>query len=47
MKQEFYYPSKDGLTQIHAIAWIPEGKVRGVLQIARIWDQLYGYAGNY
>ena len=34
MKQEFYYPSKDGLTQIHAISWIPEGEVRGVLQIA-------------
>ena len=33
-KQEFYYPSKDGLTQIHAIEWIPEGEVRGVLQIA-------------
>ena len=34
MKQEFYYPSKDGLTQIHAIEWIPETEVRGVLQIA-------------
>ncbi len=34
MKQEFYYPSADGLTQIHAIEWIPETKVRGVLQIA-------------
>ena len=34
MKQEFFYPSKDGLTQIHAIEWIPEGEVRGVLQIA-------------
>ena len=34
MKQEFYYPSKDGLTQIHAIEWIPEGEVRGILQIA-------------
>ena len=34
MKQEFYYPSKDGLTQIHAIEWIPETKVRAVLQIA-------------
>ena len=34
MKREFYYPSKDGLTQIHAIEWIPEGEVRGVLQIA-------------
>ena len=34
MKQEFYYPSKDGLTQIHAIEWIPEKNVRGILQIA-------------
>jgi len=34
MKQEFYFPSKDGLTQIHAIEWIPEKEVRGVLQIA-------------
>lgn len=34
MKNEFYFPSKDGLTQIHAIEWIPEGEVRGVLQIA-------------
>ena len=34
MKQEFYYPSKDGLTQIHAIEWIPETEVRGILQIA-------------
>ena len=34
MKNEFYYPSKDGLTQIHAIEWIPDGEIRGVLQIA-------------
>ena len=34
MKKEFFYPSKDGLTKIHAIEWIPEGEVRGVLQIA-------------
>jgi len=34
MKQEFFYPSKDGLTQIHAIEWIPETEVHGVLQIA-------------
>ncbi len=34
MKNEFYYPSKDGLTQIHAIEWIPDGDVRAVLQIA-------------
>ena len=34
MKREFYYPSKDKRTQIHAIEWIPETEVRGVLQIA-------------
>ncbi len=34
MKKEFYYPSKDGLTQIHAIEWVPETEVRGILQIA-------------
>lgn len=34
MKQEFYYPSKDELTQIYAVEWVPETKVRGVLQIA-------------
>ena len=34
MKKEFFYPSKDELTQIHTIEWIPEGEVRGVLQIA-------------
>ena len=34
MKKEFTYPSKDGKTQIHAIEWIPEGPVRGVVQIA-------------
>lgn len=33
MKNEFTYPSKDGKTQIHAIEWIPEGAVRGVVQI--------------
>ena len=34
MKQEFYFPSKDGLTKIHAIEWIPETEIRSVLQIA-------------
>ena len=33
-KQAFFYPSRDGLTQIHAIEWMPDGEVRGVLQIA-------------
>lgn len=34
MKQEFFYPSRDGITRIHAIEWIPHGQVRAVLQIA-------------
>lgn len=33
MKKEFYFPSKDEKTKIHAIEWIPEGKVRAVIQI--------------
>lgn len=33
-KKEFYFPSADGKTQIHAAEWLPEGVPRGVLQIA-------------
>ncbi len=33
MKQEFYYLSQDGATQIHAVEWIPEGEAKAVLQI--------------
>ncbi|CUX37416.1 alpha/beta fold hydrolase [Clostridium sp. C105KSO13] len=33
MKDEFYFPSKDGNTEIHTVEWKPEGKVRAVLQI--------------
>ena len=33
MKQEFYYPSRDGETQIHAVEWIPEGEVKAILQM--------------
>ena len=34
MRDEFYFPSKDGNTEIHTIEWKPEGKVRAVLQIS-------------
>lgn len=34
MRKEFYFPSKDGITQIHALEWIPEGEPKAVLQIA-------------
>lgn len=34
MKEELQYPSKDHLTTIHAVRWVPDsGEVRGVLQI--------------
>ena len=33
MKKEFYFPSKDGIMQIHALEWIPEGAPKAVLQI--------------
>lgn len=32
-KEEFTFDSRDGKTKIHAIRWIPEGKVIGILQI--------------
>lgn len=32
-KERFEYPSKDGKTVIHGVRWIPEGKIRGILQI--------------
>ena len=32
-KKEFYYPSADGETQIHAIRWEPEGEPKAILQI--------------
>lgn len=34
MKKEFYFPSKDGITQIHAMEWIPKGEIKATLQIA-------------
>ncbi len=33
-KKDFYYPSSDGKTTIHAIRWEPDGKPKGILQIA-------------
>lgn len=33
-RKEFYFPSADGKTQIHAVEWAPAGEPVGVLQIA-------------
>lgn len=32
-KKEFYYPSVDGMTQIHAIRWEPDDAPKAILQI--------------
>lgn len=34
IKKEFYYPSSDGKTTIHAVKWIPDTEVKMILQIA-------------
>ena len=33
-KDEFYYPSRDGNTEVHAIAWRPEGEMKAILQLS-------------
>ena len=33
IKKEFYYPSADGQTRIHAISWEPDGKPKAIIQI--------------
>lgn len=44
MKDEFYFPSKDGNTEIHTIEWKPEGKAKAVLQICH---GMVEYVGRY
>lgn len=33
MRDEFYFPSKDGNTEIHTVIWKPEGEVKAVVQL--------------
>lgn len=33
IRQEFTYPSTDGIHKIHAVEWLPEGEPRAVVQI--------------
>ena len=33
MRQEFYFDSRSGKDRLHAVRWVPEGKVEAVLQI--------------
>ena len=34
MKREFFFPSADGRTQIHAIEWLPEAEPKAILQMS-------------
>lgn len=44
IKNEYTFPSHDGLTPIHVIEWLPDGEVRAVLQIAH---GIAEYAARY
>ncbi len=41
---EFFFPSSDGKTQIHAEQWLPEGEIKAVLQISHGVSE---YVGRY
>lgn len=43
-KQEYFYPSADGVTKIHATKWMPEGEPKAVLQIIH---GMVEYMGRY
>ena len=46
-KKEFYYDSADGVTKIHGIEWIPEGKPMCILQIVHgMAEYINRYAGG-
>lgn len=43
--EEFFYPSADGEHQVHATVWLPEGEVRGVVQLVHgICEYIQRYA---
>ena len=44
MRDEFYFPSKDGNTEIHTIEWKPDKEVKAVLQICH---GMVEYIGRY
>ncbi len=44
MENNFFYPSHTGKHQVHAIEWLPEGPVKGVLQICH---GMVEYIGRY
>ena len=47
MKEEYYFPSADNLTQIHVCVWKPEGKPKAVLQIIHGMKEYIGRYENF
>lgn len=46
IKKEFYFPSADGKTTIHAVKWLPDGKVKAVLQVSHgVTEHMLRYEG--
>lgn len=43
-KEDLYYDSRDEITKIHALRWIPDGKPKAILQIIHGMQE---YAGRY
>ncbi len=43
-RNDFYYPSADGLTKIHAAEWLPDGKPRAAVQLCHGMTE---YIGRY
>lgn len=41
-KTEFYYPSSDGINNIHALKWTPEGEPKAVVQIVHGMTEFVG-----
>ena len=43
--EEFFYPSADGAHNIHATVWLPEGEIKGVVQLVHgICEYIQRYA---
>lgn len=44
VREDFYFSSRDAKTRLHGVRWLPEGKVRGVIQLVHGMRE---YVGRY
>ena len=44
--RKFTYPSADGVHAIQAVEWVPDGAVRGVIQIVHGLSEYMGRYGH-